>query len=132
MGTENSEIIQFQWKICSWAMTSALVISFLFLFFNEKAIAKGLLLGTVFSIINFIILGKFIPLTIRRSRTKAGFLGLISILIRLIILAVPMIIAIKSASFEFIAVVAGIFSVQMVTFLQYVVIKPIQDGKRSI
>jgi ATP synthase protein I len=89
-------------------------------------------LGTIFSIINFILLGKFIPMTLRHSRTKAGLFGLISILIRLVILAVPMILAIKSSSFEFIAVVAGIFTVQAVTFIQYVVIKPIQDGKKSI
>ena len=129
---ENSEVSQFQWRICSWALTSALIFSFLFLFFHENSIAKGLLLGTVFSIINFILLGIFIPMTLKQSRAKAGLFGFISILIRFIILAVPMIVAIKSASFEFIAVIAGIFSVQIVTFVHYVIIKPIQDGKKSI
>ena len=116
-------------RLCSWAMSSALVIAVIFILFHEKAIAKGLLLGTFFSIINFFLLGKSIPMTIGSSRRKAGLIGLASILARYVILAIPMIVAIKSVSFNFFAVVVGIFAVQIVTLVDYILIRPVFDGK---
>jgi len=107
------------------------VVAVFFLLFHEKAIAKGLLLGTCFSIINFLLLGKSIPMTLGQSRSKARFIGLTSILFRFVILAIPMIVAIKSTSFNFVAVVVGIFSVQVVTLVDYIVIRPIFHGRSN-
>jgi len=45
--------------------------------------------------------------------------------LRYAILAVPMIIALKVPSFNFAAVVVGIFAVQIVTLFDFLVIKPI-------
>jgi predicted lysophospholipase L1 biosynthesis ABC-type transport system permease subunit len=129
MDKQAGEVSQIQKRICSLAMSLALVFALIFLIFQEKAIAKGLVLGTFFSIINFVLLGKSIPLTLGRSRAWAGFIGLISILSRFIILAVPLIVALKSASFDFIAAIVGIFSVQLVTLLDYVVIRPHFDDR---
>jgi hypothetical protein len=42
-----------------------------------------------------------------------------------------MIVAIKSISFNFIAVVIGIFAVQIVTLINYVVIRPIFHGRNN-
>lgn len=120
----NESLRQEQKTICSWAMSGALALAVLFIIIGEKPIGKGLLLGTIFSIVNFYLLGKTIPMTLGKSRPKAGFIGFFSILIRYLILAVPMIIALKSTSFNFIAVVAGIFAVQIVTLIDYIIIKP--------
>ena len=124
---QDSQLSREQKRISSWAMTSALVLALLFMLVNEKAIGKGLLLGTCFSIINFFLLGKSILMTLGRSRPKAGLIGLTSLLSRYVILAIPMMVAIKSASFNFFAVVAGIFAVQVVTLLDYIVIRPHLD-----
>ncbi|MBN2125413.1 MAG: ATP synthase subunit I [Deltaproteobacteria bacterium] len=125
----NSEVSRFQRRICSWTMTSVLVAAVLFIFFQEKAIAKGLVLGAVFSVINFLLLGKTLPMTLGRSRARAGLIGFASILTRYAILAIPMVIAVRSVSFNFVAVVVGIFAVQIVTLLDQFVIRPIQEGK---
>ena len=131
IGKQDNGLSQIQRRICYFAITSALVVAVFFLLFHEKAIAKGLLLGTCFSIINFLLLGKSIPMTLGQSRSKARFIGLTSILFRFVILAIPMIVAIKSTSFNFVAVVVGIFSVQVVTLVDYIVIRPIFHGRSN-
>ena len=108
-------------------MTAAIVVAIVLIFFGEKAIAKGLLLGTLFSIANFIIMGKFIPLTLGQSRPKASMIGFASIMLRYVVLAIPMVIAIKLASFSFVAAVVGIFAVQIMTLIDHMVIKPITE-----
>jgi hypothetical protein len=68
-------------------------------------------------------------MTLGKSRSKAGLIGLASILSRYMVLAIPMIVAIKSVSFNFVAVVVGIFAVQIVTLVDYILIRPILEGK---
>ena len=120
---------QVQRSVCSWATLFAVVVALLFVVFQEKAMAKGILLGTLFSILNFILLGKSIPLTLGQTRTKSGMIGLVSIFGRYALLAIPMVIAIKSSSINFVAVVVGIFAVQIVTLFQYIIVKPLLNGK---
>lgn len=127
MGKQNNEFNQIQTKICSWAILSTLVLGLFFIFINEKAISKGLLLGACFSVINFLLLGKSIPMALGKSRSKAGLRGLLSILSRYVVLAIPLIVAMKSISFNFVAVVVGIFAVQIIILARYVIIKPLLD-----
>lgn len=126
---ESSEVTQIQKRVCSLAMTSALVLAFFFIAIHEKAIAKGLVLGTCFSILNFILMGRSISMTLGRSRTRASLIGFVSVLSRYVILAVPLLVALKYASFDFVAVAIGIFAVQIVTIIDYVVIRPILTGR---
>jgi hypothetical protein len=112
-------------------MLSALVLAVVFLILQEKAIAKGLVLGTCFSIVNFLLLGKSIPMVLGQSRPRANAIGLASIFSRYFLLAIPMVIAIKSVSFSFVAVVVGIFAVQIVTLFDYLVIQLILGGKKG-
>lgn len=129
--TENqfSEFSRAQRNICLWALTCGLVSALLFMAFREESIGKGLLLGTCFSIVNFLLMGISVSMVIGQSRPKASLFGLASILTRYAILAVPMIVAVRSVSFNFIAVVVGIFTVQIVTLFNYIVIRPILDGE---
>ncbi|MGD2124586.1 MAG: ATP synthase subunit I [Desulfobacteraceae bacterium] len=131
MGGQYKEVSQVQKRICSWAMLSALVLAVVFLILQEKAIAKGLVLGTCFSIVNFLLLGKSIPMVLGQSRPRANAIGLASIFSRYFLLAIPMVIAIKSVSFSFVAVVVGIFAVQIVTLFDYLVIQLILGGKKG-
>ncbi len=124
-----SEFRQVQRRLCLGAIVASVLIAFVFICLNEKAIAKGLVLGTCFSIINFVLLSKTIPITLGRSRHKAGLIGLASILSRYSLLAIPLIVALKADSFNFIAVVIGIFAVQIVTLVDYIMIRPALEGK---
>ena len=125
----HNNLARFQKKICTWALTGAIVAGVLFLFLNERAMAKGLVLGALFSIINFILLGKSIPMTLGQSRPRATLIGLSSIFLRYVLMAIPMIVALKSESFNFVAVVAGLFAIQIATVFDYFVIGSIKEGK---
>lgn len=98
------EVSQAQRRICYLALLSTLVVAVILMLLQEIAIAKGLVLGTLFSILNFILLGKSVPMTLGRTRRMASFIGLVSILCRYLLLAVPMVVGIKSPSFNFFAV----------------------------
>ncbi|MDY6971028.1 MAG: ATP synthase subunit I [Thermodesulfobacteriota bacterium] len=125
----HDEVRQVRKRICSSAISSALAIAAVFFLIHEVAIARGLLLGACFSIFNFIVLSISVPLTLGQSRSKASMIGLTSIFFRYILLAIPMIVAIKSVSFNFVAVAVGIFSVQIVTLVDHIIVKPLTEAK---
>ena len=116
-------------KICTWSITYATAVAVICLLLHQTAIAKGLIIGAIFSVINFVLLGQTLPMTLFRSRAKAGMIGFSSILGRYVLLAIPLIIGMKSASFNFVAVVVGIFAVQITTLLSYFAIRPLLRGR---
>ena len=81
---------------------------------GQKPIGKALILGTVFSIVNFILIGETLPLRIGKTKGKTFFISLGSIYFRYIILAIPLIMAIKLEQFNLFAVIFGIFLIQIV------------------
>ena len=117
------EVKRAQKKYGSWALTSAILIAFVFIILGEKPIAKGLILGTLFSILNFVLLGRSIPLALGQSVGRARVVGLTSILVRYVMLAIPLVAGIKFDAFNFVAVVVGIFAVQIVTLVDYTIIQ---------
>ena len=124
----SKEVGRAQRRICSHAIVVSLMLASVLILTNANAVAKGLLLGTLFSIANFILLGVSIPMTLGKARARAGVIALMSLLLRYGLLSIPMVVGLKSAAFSFVAVVAGIFSIQIVTMLEYLLIRPIQDG----
>jgi hypothetical protein len=116
-------------KIWSWSITYATAIAVICLLLHQTAFAKGLVLGAVFSVINFILLGQTLPMTLFKSRAKAGMIGFSSILGRYVLLAVPLIIGIKLPSFNFVAVVIGVFAIQITTLVSYFLIVPLLRGR---
>ena len=110
-----------QKKYCTGAITIAIFIGLFFILAGQKPIGKGLILGTIFSIINFIIMGEILPLRIGKSKNKTFFLSLGSIFFRYILLAVPMIIAVKFEQYNFISVIVGIFMIQLFILADHLV-----------
>ena len=102
-----------QKKYCTRAITAAIFIGFFFIIAGQKPVGKGLILGTVFSIINFIIMGEILPLRIGRSNNKTFLLSLGSMFFRYILLAVPLFIAVKFEQYNIISVIFGIFMIQL-------------------
>ena len=107
-------IRQTQKKYCSAAIAVATFAGLLFILAGQKPIGKALILGTVFSIVNFVLMGETLPFRIGKSKGKTFFISLGSIYFRYIILAVPLIMAIKLEQFNLFAVIFGIFLVQLV------------------
>ena len=112
-------------KICTWSITYSTAIAAICFLFQQTAVAKGLIVGAIFSVINFVLLGQTIPMTLFKSRAKAGIIGFSSILGRYVLLAVPLIIGIKLPSINFVAVVIGVFAIQITTLVSYFLIGPL-------
>jgi len=79
-----------------------------------KPVAKGLILGCMFSIINFILIGETLPLRMGKSKRGVFVISLASIFFRFLLMAVPLIIGIKYDLFNVFAVIPGLLMVQIV------------------
>jgi hypothetical protein len=104
-----------QKKYCSRAIVAAIILGLPFIIGGYAPIGKGLILGTIFSIINFILIGETLPIKIGTGSGKKVFtrsLGLVGV--RFCLLAIPLISAIKFDQFEIATTVIGIFMLQFV------------------
>lgn len=110
---------QTQKKYCSRAMTLAILISLGFILAGYKPIGKGLVLGTFFSIINFILMGETLSAKLGKTAKKTFVMALGSIFFRYLLLAAPLIIGVKMEEINFFSVIAGIFSVQLVILMDH-------------
>jgi len=111
-----------QKRYCSRAITAAIFAGFFLIIAGQASVGKGLILGTVFSIINFIIMGETLPHRIGKSKNKTFIFSLVSIFFRYVLLAVPLIVAIKFDQYNLISVTVGIFMVQLFILADHVAI----------
>ncbi|NIV98846.1 hypothetical protein GWN26_06705 [Candidatus Saccharibacteria bacterium] len=86
---------------------------------GHKPVGKGLLLGAIFSVLNFILMGKSIALNFGRSKAKTISFSMGSILIRYLLLAIPLIAAVKYEQFNLVATILGIFMIQLVILAEH-------------
>lgn len=101
-----------QKKYCSQAVVAAILIGFVFILAGQKPVCKGLVLGTLFSVINFVLMGETLPIKMGRSKRQAVLFSLGSILFRYLLMAIPLFVALKMDQFNLIASVCGLFMVQ--------------------
>lgn len=114
-------IRQIQKKYCSIAITVSIIVSVFFVLANHKPLGKGLILGSIFSIINFVLIGETVPMKIGASKKKIRLISFASILSRYVLLAIPILLGIKSDQFDIIAVVSGIFTVQLIILADHLI-----------
>jgi hypothetical protein len=112
---------QAQKKYGSHAMVVAIVAGFIFILAGHKPVGKGLVLGTIFSVINFILIGHSLSSRLSQSKRKAVVLSLGSIIFRFAFLALPLILAVKYKQFNLPATIGGIFMIQLVILADYLV-----------
>lgn len=108
------KIRQAQKKYCSLAITLAIFVGIAFFLLDAKPIGKGLILGTIFSIVNFILMGESLPIKIGQSKNKAMALSFLSIFLRYGLMAIPIVMAIKLDKLNLAATVCGLFMIQLV------------------
>lgn len=94
-------------------MMGAIFIAIFFILLGQKTIAKGLLLGTLFSVLNFVVIGEILPLLLDKSRRRSVVFSLFSILFRFGLLSIPLILALKMEALNFSAAAIGVFMVQL-------------------
>ena len=125
-------IRQTQKKYCSRAIMAAILAGLVFILAGQQPIGKGLILGTIFSIINFIVMGEMLPLKIGKSKNKTFFFSLASIFSRYILLAIPLLIAVKFDQYNLISVVIGIFMVQFFILAEQVVVNFSSNRRKQV
>lgn len=112
---------QTQKKYGSRAMTISMIAGFFFILAGQKPIAKGLILGTIFSVINFILIGEILPMRMGKSKGKTFLLSAGSIIFRYVLMAIPLIIAVKFEQFNLFAAIFGIFMIQLVILADHLI-----------
>jgi hypothetical protein len=109
-----------QKKIGSRALAIAVVFGLILVLLGQKTLAKGLVLGSLFSVFNFVLMGQVLPLLLAPSRRRSILISLGSIMGRYFLLAIPLLIAVKMTEFDFWATALGIFMVQIVIMGEHV------------
>jgi hypothetical protein len=112
-------IRQTQKKYCSQAMAAAIIAGLLFILAGQKPMGKGLILGTLFSVINFVLMGELIPLQLGHSKPKTYLVSFGSIIIRYGLLTLPLLVALKFEQFNLWTVICGVFMIQIVILVDH-------------
>ena len=105
---------QIQKKFGSRAMIVAIVIAFILILADLKPAGKGLVLGTIFSVINFVLIGQSLHLRLFQPKRATFLISLGSIFFRFAILAVPLVLAVNFEQFDLPATILGIFMIQLI------------------
>lgn len=119
MKTTIPEVSEIQKKYCSRAMMFSLAAAGILILLGLKPEAKGLVLGTIFSIFNFVLMGLALPMRLNADRKKGFLLSLGSIWFRYTILAIPLLIAFFSESFSFFGAAAGLLMIQFIILVHH-------------
>ena len=113
-------IRQTQKKYAARAMTVGICVALVLILAGYRTLGKGLMLGAVFSVINFVLIGETLPLRIGKSRRQATVFSLGSIIFRYAVLALPLVVAATVETFHFAATAVGIFMVQLLVLSEHV------------
>jgi hypothetical protein len=111
---------QVQKKYITLTLTFSIGVALLLILMGHKPVGKGLILGAIFSVLNFILMGKSIVLKFGRSKAKTFSISMGSIIFRYLLLAIPLIIAVKTEQFNLVAAILGIFMIQLVILAEHV------------
>lgn len=106
--------MKIQKRTITFVLTLAVVVGGVLLLLGQNALAKGLLLGSLFSVLNFFLIALFLPLQIGPGRSRSTFISLASLCLRFILMAIPLIVAAKTTQFEITSTIVGLFMVQIV------------------
>jgi hypothetical protein len=98
------------------ALILALLTGGALIAFGHRPLGKGILLGTLFAIVNFILMALALPMRLRYVRGKALLFALSSIYVRLALMSLPLIWALKHDSVALATTAAGLFMMQIAIF----------------
>jgi hypothetical protein len=111
-----------QKKYCSRAIVTALLLGGGLIVAGLPALGKGLIAGTLFSILNFILIGESLPYKLGKSRPKASVISMGWILLRFGLMAIPLVLAFKFQMFHPLTTAVGLFFVQLVILFDHLVL----------
>ncbi|SHF41144.1 ATP synthase I chain [Desulfacinum infernum DSM 9756] len=111
----------YQRRLARGAFTVSVMTGLLAYVAGYGAAAKGLVLGSLFSVLNFVLMAQILPyqLGVGANRTRATGIALGSLGVRLALMAVPLIVAARSDRFNFWAAAAGLFTIPVAIFVDH-------------
>ncbi len=115
----NATTLDIQKKYGSRALILAIAAGLFFLGMGHKDVCRGIVLGGVFSALNFALMGQLLQYRLSHQRKIAVRRSLMSMALRYILLAIPLVVAVRSDRFGIAATVVGIFMVQLVIMLEH-------------
>lgn len=104
---------ELQKKYGSRVMFVAIAVWIVFFILDMQDIGRGFLLGAVASVINFALLGESLARRMGLTGRKLKLNIYASLIIRLIIMAIPLYLGIKFDRFNIFAVIVGLFMIQI-------------------
>ena len=100
----------------------ALLLSFaaacIFLALNLKSAAKGIALGSIFGVVEFKVMALRLQRRLLHQGKAGDYFGLTG---RFILLAIPLVIAVRLPTINFAATLGGIFAVKAAIFYHFLV-----------
>jgi hypothetical protein len=111
-----SDYLTLQRTLIKKALFFALAAACICLALNYKAAAKGIALGSVFSVADFKLMALLLPRRLGRQSRRGDYFALIC---RFVLLSIPLILAIKLPSINFAATVVGILMMQAAIFFHF-------------
>jgi hypothetical protein len=111
-----------QKKYCSRAIVAALLAGGGLILAGLPALGKGLIAGTFFSILNFILIAESLPYKLGKSRPRASILSMGWLLLRFSLMAVPLVLAFKLHLFHPLTAAIGLFFVQLAILFDHLVL----------
>ncbi len=126
--TDNSQqdmtaLHRFQRQLARKAFGASVVIAAILFAVGFKPEARGLLLGSLFSVFNFVIMAHALPRQVGYARRKATVFAFGSIFVRFGLLALPLIVAFEFDMFNWIAAAAGLFAVPLAILIDQVILQ---------
>ena len=112
-------------RYCPPALLVAILIGLLLVLLGYRDLARGLVLGTLFSIVNFVLMGSSIQLRTRSTRALSSIIAFLLVMMRFALLAIPLVVALQYDRFHIVTTIAGLFMVQAVVLTEAL-------GKRMI
>lgn len=108
-----------QKRYASRALVVALAVGAALIVAGSKPLGKGLILGTLFSALNFVLMGEMLPGQVARAGRRALVSALGGKLLRLGLMAVPLVAAVRRPEFDLWGVVPGLFMVQLMILWEH-------------
>ncbi len=102
-----------QKRYASMVLTAAVIIGGTLIFLGFAPLGKGLIIGALFSILNFILMALTLPYRVGHSKGKSSLVALISIVGRFAIMAVPLIFAANHSQIAISTVAVGLFMIPL-------------------
>jgi len=121
--TENNEKTDPVPKVIKTALGLCLVAGLGSLILGQMGFAKGFLLGSLASIVNFLLMKRGLQRRLGMNPKRVGVEAFFSLLFRYALLAIPIIIAIRVYQINVIGACIGIFTIQLSILFHFLLLE---------